>query len=114
MEGNHLRSAPNVGAVIVLAFMLALLTGLASFAIASATWSSSQNASGLVNAWSEPQAVGGIAELPDVAQGPASEANLPADSSDSPTFPYSPVAGGVAAVVILTAAAWYARRRWGR
>ena len=47
-----MRSAPHVGAVIVLALMVALLVGLASFAITSAAWSSSQNASGLVNAWS--------------------------------------------------------------
>ena len=52
-------------------------------------------------------AVGGIAELPEVAQAPASRAG----SSGSP---YAAIAGGLAAALALTAGAWYARRRWGR
>ena len=49
-------------------------------------------------------AVGGIAQLPDVASG-----------SGSSTGTYAALAGGLAAlVVILSAGAWYARRRWSR
>jgi hypothetical protein len=44
--------------------------------------------------------VGGIAELPDVAQG------------DSSTRTFTVVAGAAAALLALTAGAWYARRRW--
>jgi len=54
-----------------------------------------------------PQSVGGIAELPDVAQAPTR-------SSDSSTRSYAALAGGLAAafVAIATAGAWYVRRRW--
>ena len=46
-------------------------------------------------------AVGGLAELPDMAGG-----------SGSSTGTYAALAGGLAAAVLaLTAAAWYARRR---
>jgi alpha-tubulin suppressor-like RCC1 family protein len=52
--------------------------------------------------------VGGIAELPDVAQSPASQSGSSAGS-------YAALAGGLAAAVLaLTAGAWYARRRWMR
>jgi hypothetical protein len=47
--------------------------------------------------------VGGIAELPDIA-----------GSGDSPAFPYAALASGAAALLALTAGAWYTRRRWGR
>jgi hypothetical protein len=48
--------------------------------------------------------VGGIAELPDVA-----------GDSGSSTGAYAGLAGGLAAAVLaLTAGAWYARRRWIR
>ena len=48
--------------------------------------------------------VGGVAELPDVAQ-----------SGDSSAATYAALAGGLAAALVaLTAGAWYARRRWGR
>jgi hypothetical protein len=46
--------------------------------------------------------VGGIAELPDVGQGDSSARNFIA------------LAGAAAALLALTAGAWYARRRWGR
>jgi len=53
-------------------------------------------------------AVGGIAELPDMAQAPAAQ-------SASSESPYAALAGGlVAAALALTAGAWYARRRWLR
>jgi len=52
--------------------------------------------------------VGGIAELPDVAQSPASQ-------SGSSAGTYAALAGGLAAAVLtLMAGAWYARRRWVR
>jgi len=61
---------------------------------------------------SSPGAVGGIAELPEIAQGSASEAGAPADSSSPSAPPYIPLAGlAVLAVLALTAGAWYARRR---
>ncbi|OFW64318.1 MAG: hypothetical protein A2Y74_06850 [Actinobacteria bacterium RBG_13_63_9] len=44
--------------------------------------------------------VGGIADLPDVAQG------------DSSARTFTVVAGAAAALLTLTAGAWYARRRW--
>jgi len=48
--------------------------------------------------------VGGLAELPDVAGASGSSAGT-----------YAAVAGGLAAALLaLTAGAWYARRRWGR
>lgn len=54
-----------------------------------------------------PQTVGGIAELPDVAQAPAR-------SSDSSAGSYAALAGGLAAVLVAIAAgAWFARRRLG-
>jgi len=55
-----------------------------------------------------PAAVGGWAELPEAAKAPASE-------SGSSAPPYALLAGGLAAAVLaLTASAWYARRRWFR
>jgi len=63
----------------------------------------SPRVSSLVMVGPEPtgRAVGGIAELPDVS------------TSSAP--PYAVLAGGLAAAaVVLTAGAWYARRRWGR
>lgn len=61
---------------------------------------------------SPPIAVGGIAELPDIAQGPASEAGAPANGSSPSAPPYIPLAGGAAALLTLAAGASYARRRW--
>jgi titin len=58
-------------------------------------------------------AVGGIAELPDVAQGSPNRADLPKDSSPSASR-YVPLAGLAAALAALIAGAWYARRRWLR
>lgn len=58
--------------------------------------------------------VGGIAELPNIAQGSANEADVPADSSSPSAPPYVSLAGGVAALVALAAGAWYARKRWER
>jgi len=58
-------------------------------------------------------AVGGIAELPDIAQGPIDGAASTADSSDVSPRDYAVVAGGIAAAALAaTAGAWYARRRW--
>jgi len=58
--------------------------------------------------------VGGIAELPDTAKGSTDKVDSPADTSSPPAPPYIPLAGGAAALLTLTAGAWYARRRWGR
>ncbi len=56
-----------------------------------------------------PSAVGGIAELPDVAE------TAPGRQSDSSAGGYAALAGGLAvAVMILGAGAWYGRRRWLR
>ena len=54
-------------------------------------------------------AVGGIAELPEVAQAPAR-------ASASSDRPYAALAGGLAAAAVLAlgAGAWYARRWWLR
>ena len=59
--------------------------------------------------------VGGIAELPDIAQDSAGNSQLPADASDSQVYDYLAL-GTVVAVglLALTAGAWYARKRWGR
>jgi len=106
--------------MIVLALVLALLVGLASFAIASATWSSTQTSRGLVNAWSAPvptltatptppPAVGGIVEL---RRDPSA---VSAHQADTAARPYIPLAGAAAAGAMAVAAgAWYARRRWLR
>jgi len=53
--------------------------------------------------------VGGIAELPDMAQTPAGQ-------SGSSEPPYAVLAGAIAAAAALAigAGAWYARRRWAR
>jgi acyl-homoserine-lactone acylase len=60
-----------------------------------------------------PPAVGGIAELPDTAQGPIDGAASTADGSGAFPRGYAVVAGGiVAAALAATAGAWYARRRW--
>ncbi len=62
------------------------------------------NRNGKGDACDPPAAVGGIAELPDVAAG----AGLSA-------FDYVALAGGAAAAIVaLMAGAWYARRRWLR
>jgi len=56
----------------------------------------------------DPHPVGGVAELPEAAQAPAGQS----DSSDPP---YAVFAGAAAAAIVtLTAGAWYARRRWLR
>jgi len=55
-----------------------------------------------------PESVGGVAELPDLAQAPSR-------ASDSAARGYGTLAGGVAAAALAIAAgAWYARRRWLR
>jgi len=59
--------------------------------------------------------VGGITEPPDVALGglDAPQSSSSADSSDSAARGYAVLAGGLAAAVVaITAGAWYARRRW--
>jgi len=61
--------------------------------------------------WFVELPVGGVAELPDVAQGSPNRADLPSDSSPSASR-YIPLAA--VAVLALTAGAWYARRRFSR
>jgi hypothetical protein len=62
-----------------------------------------------------PTAVGGIAELPDIAGASAEEAGAPAGGSGWSTAGYAGLAGGLAAAVVFGAGAWYyARRRWIR
>jgi len=59
--------------------------------------------------YTPPTPIGGIAELPDVAQ-PSLETAASSSGSSSP--PYAAIAGAAAAVALaLTAGAWYARRR---
>ena len=59
--------------------------------------------------------VGGIAELPDTASTPAEKAGAPAEGSGWSAPAYAVLGGGLAAAVVaLTAGAWYARRRWVR
>jgi hypothetical protein len=56
--------------------------------------------------------VGGVAELPDAAQGPSQVAPSPGDSSDPLTPSYAILGGGImAAALAVAAGAWYARRR---
>jgi hypothetical protein len=59
-----------------------------------------------------PVVVGGIAEPPDIAKGSTDKVESPGDTSRPSAPPYIPLAGGAAALVALTAGAWYARRRW--
>jgi hypothetical protein len=62
-----------------------------------------------------PPAVGGIAELPDLAAASPEEAGGLAQSPRWPAGGYVPLAGGVvAAAAVIAAGAWYARRRWQR
>ena len=61
----------------------------------------------------DPFVVGGIAELPDVAGASASDAGAAAGGSGWPAGNYAALAGGLAAALLtLSAGAWYARRRW--
>jgi phage tail protein X len=60
-------------------------------------------------------AVGGIAELPEVAGGAGDQAAAPDNGSGWSAVNYAALAGGLAAaVVVLSAGAWYARRRFSR
>jgi len=60
-------------------------------------------------------AVGGIAELLPVAGPSAEEAAAPAEGSGWSAGNYAALSGGLAAALLaLTAAGWYARRRWVR
>jgi hypothetical protein len=62
-----------------------------------------------------PGRVGGIAQLPDVAQSSTDELRSQANSSSSAGRDNIPLAGGVAAAVVaLAACTWYARRWWIR
>jgi hypothetical protein len=59
--------------------------------------------------------VGGIAELPDVAGPSPEEAGTPAGGSGWSAGSYAALAGGLAAALLtISAGAWYARRRWVR
>jgi hypothetical protein len=59
--------------------------------------------------------VGGIAEVPGVAGTSAEEAGAPAQGSGWSAGAYAALAAGLAAaVVVLSAGAWYARRRFSR
>jgi len=66
--------------------------------------------------WFVELPVGGIAELPDVAQGSPNRADLPSDSSPSASryIPLAALAAVAALAVALTAGTCYARRRWLR
>jgi ABC-type oligopeptide transport system substrate-binding subunit len=66
--------------------------------------------------WFVELPVGGVAELPDVAQGSPNRADLPSDSSPSASryIPAAALAAVAALAVALTAGAWYARRRFSR
>jgi DMSO/TMAO reductase YedYZ molybdopterin-dependent catalytic subunit len=60
-------------------------------------------------------AVGGIAELPDMAGVSAEQAGAPAGGFGWSAGNYAALAGGLlAATVAISAGAWYARRRWLR
>jgi hypothetical protein len=79
----------------------------------SGTTSPGQVDSALVHYTSQPPAVGGIAELPDVASTSAENARTPAEGSGWWADRYAALAGGLSAAVLAVAAgAWYARRRW--
>lgn len=58
--------------------------------------------------------IGGIAELPQIAQSPG-EAGAPAEGSGWSAGNYAALAGGLAAgAAAIAAGGWYARRRWLR
>jgi len=62
-----------------------------------------------------PGGVGGVAELPPLAGTSAEEAGAPGGGSGWSSASYAALAGGLAAAaVVLSAGAWYARRRWLR
>jgi len=62
-----------------------------------------------------PSAVGGVAELPALAGTSPGESAVPAEGSGWSAGGYAALAGGLAAAVVaITAGAWYARRRWLR
>jgi hypothetical protein len=64
---------------------------------------------------STPGGVGGVAELPPLAGTSAEEAGASAGGSGWSSASYAALAGGLAAAaVVLSAGAWYARRRWLR
>jgi hypothetical protein len=68
-----------------------------------------------VPAIKEVTGVGGIAELPPLAGTSAEEAGAPAEGSGWSSASYAALAAGLAAAaVVLSAGAWYARRRWLR
>jgi hypothetical protein len=60
-----------------------------------------------------PDPQGGIAELPLLAGASADEAGVPTEGSGWSVGSYAALVGGLAAAaVVLSAGAWYARRRW--
>jgi protocatechuate 3,4-dioxygenase beta subunit len=62
-----------------------------------------------------PPAVGGIAELPDLAAASAAGAGTPSEGSGWSPSNHAALGGGLAAALVaLTAGAWYVRRRWLR
>jgi hypothetical protein len=62
-----------------------------------------------------PPAVGGIAELPDLAPASPEEAGGLARGAGRSAGSYAPLAGGVVtATAVIAMGAWYARRRWQR
>jgi YVTN family beta-propeller protein len=70
---------------------------------------------GVGDACESSAAVGGIAELPDLAGSSTGEAGVPpAGESDWSAGSYAALAGGLAAAVLIVAGAWYARRRRAR
>ena len=59
-------------------------------------------------------AVGDIPGLPALAGTSAEETGAPNERSDWPSASFVALAGGLAALLALSAGAWYARRRWLR
>jgi hypothetical protein len=60
-------------------------------------------------------AVGGIAELPSLAEASAEQGTAPAEDSGWPPGGYAALAGlGAVAAAVIAVSGWYVRRRWLR
>jgi hypothetical protein len=64
-----------------------------------------------IYALSAPTSVGGMAELPALAETSAGEAGVPAEGSGWSAGDYAALVGGVAAVAAAAGGVWYVRRR---
>jgi len=102
---------------VVVALALAGLSALIAAPVA-ALFSDPQTTSGSVSMACYPEpcgqaAVGGVAELPDIAQGPIGKTGSPPEGPDSSVRYYAVLVGGiVVAGFAASVGAWYARRRW--